>query len=371
MRISSTLCVIFAILLASASAWAESWCASPIFVHEWGVHTFGQCSTELGEQAKCPIDTKLPSYFHREGPAVNDVSRHVKDEPVDTGEREIPVIQVYSKGGWSDRIPLAVELGFANGQAQVWYPQVDARLANDEPIELVWSQLSGSETPLKPAPDTELDWILGLRKVPDALWLNHKDETERFIFYEGDSQESAALRLRKGEQYSPEKRHLLIENTSDADVEDVFLSFRGDGHSFLFFAPKIPAKSSAGFILEEHELSNDDWAKSSRSQLRKRLLEPLALDAIDPWTNCIMGRDPAQPYSISSGYRLYSEELEVLLALWAERFFDSQGYTLLYRESTAYVDQQVPLRVYTDMYYYVVLSRLSLALMENVLISEQ
>ena len=48
------------------------------------------------------------------------------------------------------------------------------------------------------------------------------------------------------------------------------------------------------------------------------------------------------------------------------RFFDAPGATIVHREDTAYLDEEMPLSVDTDMDHCVVPRRLGLALMENV-----
>jgi len=59
-------------------------------------------------------------------------------------------------------------------------------------------------------------------------------------------------------------------------------------------------------------------------------------------------------------------EAGVVLDAWGARFFDAPGTTLVYREDVAQLDEVMPIAVYTDMYHYVVLRRLGLALVEGV-----
>ena len=57
-------------------AHAESWCAYPLWVHEWGVQSFD------GQGA--PTSATLPPWFHRSaGPATAPMP--VRDMPVDGG----------------------------------------------------------------------------------------------------------------------------------------------------------------------------------------------------------------------------------------------------------------------------------------------
>ena len=79
-----------------------------------------------------------------------------------------------------------------------------------------------------------------------------------------------------------------------------------------------------------------------------------------------MERDPAVPVEHAAGYRLYRAEADLVVQTWGARFFDQPGTTVVYREDEAYLDQVMPLSVYTDMYNYVVLHRAGLALWEHV-----
>lgn len=47
-------------------------------------------------------------------------------------------------------------------------------------------------------------------------------------------------------------------------------------------------------------------------------------------------------------------------------FFESEGLTVLYRESPAYLDEAMPLNIYTSMFWYVKLSRCGLVLNRNL-----
>lgn len=42
-------------------------------------------------------------------------------------------------------------------------------------------------------------------------------------------------------------------------------------------------------------------------------------------------------------------------AIWHADFFDADGLTILYREDSVYLDQAMPLNIYTDMYHYLTL----------------
>src|SRR5687767_15887367 len=77
---------------------AESWCAEPLWVHEWGVQAF---QGTRGRRAG-PVGTKLPRYFHnRPSGRPVAVGAPVRTMPADSGVRAIPVLHFYSPGNWS------------------------------------------------------------------------------------------------------------------------------------------------------------------------------------------------------------------------------------------------------------------------------
>lgn len=82
--------------------------------------------------------------------------------------------------------------------------------------------------------------------------------------------------------------------------------------------------------------------------------------------DCVMMRQPAEPFVTTDDHRLYPEELAVLLSVWEDRFFTGDGSRILYREDTAALDALVPLSLYTDMYHTIQTSRLGLVLIEGV-----
>ncbi|MFT7580573.1 MAG: hypothetical protein ACI9MR_002244, partial [Myxococcota bacterium] len=59
-------------------------------------------------------------------------------------------------------------------------------------------------------------------------------------------------------------------------------------------------------------------------------------------------------------------ELDVLFDLWGPRFFEAEGTTIVYREDPGYIDAMMPLSLFTDMHSYIKLSRLGLAVIEDI-----
>lgn len=380
------LCLCLLPALSPGTAAARSWCAPPLFVHEWGVQAFDSSGAPQSP-------TALPSWFHRAANPAAQAPPPVRHMQPDQGIRFLPVLHFYADGSRS--IPVGIEVGFTRGDASVWYPQVDARIsaaqANGPAAQQARAQLlqarsaraQGQPQPTGPDPTRQLRWdhltltpapaisphrsrapvIRNLRAV-DGLWVNGATESERFVFYEATTRERVALRVTRGDEWAPGRRHLILHNDGAHPVHDVFLTHRERGRVYVIFAPQIPAGRSAGFILEEHLVARRDRTAQTRGRLRTRLLEslPRQTGAAD----CVMMRDPAVPVESARSHRLSSEEIDVIDSVWGSTFFDRRGTTIVYREDTAYLDSVMPLSIYTDMHSFPVLNRAGLVVWNEV-----
>lgn len=382
---------LFSILLLTPlpAAWGKSWCARPLIVHEWGVQVFAANGAASGPQVRAA----LPPYFHAQaGPATN--TARVCDLPPDSGDRDLPVMHFYAPAG-DDRIPLGLAVGFAQGAATRWYPQVDAlrqeqaansasaqqfrlglvkarselkpfgvrpRLPDDPTRQLQWNSLTLTRNPLHPSLPTDVDWVQKARALKETLWVNGASESERFVFFEAKTRERVALKLARGDRYTSTFRHYILSNTGAFPVHDVFVLHREGSTLFVFAAPSIPAGASAGFALEEHRVA--DQNASTRVALRNRLVA--AGSSAD--ATCVMGRDPAKPVETASSHTLFADEAEALLRVWGAALFDQPGTTIVYREDRAYLDQAMPLSLFTDMFHWVELHRAGLALWQGVVL---
>lgn len=379
------------VLVAAPVAHAESWCAYPLWVHEWGVQSF--------DGQGVPTAATLPSWFHQSArPGSSQPS--VRDLPADGGQRALPVLHFYSGGTLSpNSIPVGIEVGFRRGAATDWYPQVQglrtaaqanspaaaaartrlvaARAARtsmgsgvpldrDPTRQLFWDRLDLSAQPTRSAHASTTPWIESARQL-DSLWVNGDQESERFMFYEGATRERPLIRLERGSRYSPSRRHIVVHNRSAYPVHDVILTHREGERVFVAHIPRVPAGRRAGFILEEHDVAPADQDVRTRGLLRDRLVDTSTRTSPRMDSNdCTMMRDPAIPVESAVSHRLYSAEVDLLLQTWGAGFFDGAGTTLVYREDTTYLDTMLPISIYTDMYNYVVLHRAGLAVQRGV-----
>lgn len=337
------------------AARAESWCAEPVVVHEWGVHVYG------GDRQPLPV-VDLPAWFHSAAQPSPTLTP-VRGLPADNGVRFLPVMHFYGGAGFSMPIPLGLEVGFSGGPPSFWYPAVDA-LRPTAKRQLAWDRLALSTKPQGAPRATDIDWVMRARGL-EALWVERQSEAERFVFYEAATREAEPLVLRRGETWTPQRRHIIVDNRGSFPVHDVFFVHREAANVYVFEIPSIPAGRSAGFIIEDHPLA----ARGSPVEhLRAQLTAPEGADG-KGWRaggDCVMGRDPAVPFEVASGHRLFRAEVDLVLGVWSKAFFEQAGTTVLYREDTKQLDAVMPLSIYTDMYHYIELHRAGLALWQNV-----
>lgn len=372
-------------------AWAKSWCARPLVVHEWGVQVFDPRGVAEGPRG----GATLPPFFHERPGATSPPAARVADLPADGGERDLPVLH-FTARDYDDRIPVAIGVGFSAGAATHWYPQVDAfrsesaanspaalairrglvaaraelkafgprpHLPDDPTRQLEWRSLVLSSAPLHAAPSTDVAWVKQARALPGALWVNTATESERFVFFEGKTREKVALRLERGNTYTNKTRHYVLQNTGNFAVHDVFVVHREGDALFVFNAPAIPAGASAGFVLEEHRVPPAQRDPRTIGALRRQLVGVRTED-----TTCVMGRDPAIPIETAAGHSLFAGEAELLLGVWSSALFSAQGTTIVYREDPGYLDRVMPLSIHTDMWHWVELHRTGLALWRGVVL---
>jgi len=338
----------------------------PLYVHEWGVQVFGSD----GSPAEAP---PVPDWFHTTGPAGTAIASGpaVRDLPPDSGVRTLPIVHFYASNLWGDEIPLAIDVAFTEGDPSVWFPQVSAHTPGDASAELGWDRLSLTPNPQHPANAvTDVTWPTDMRGL-DALWVNSASESERFLFYEADTAERSLLSVERGETWSEERDHYVLRNDSGYDVHDVFVVHRDGEQRFVFFAPRIPTGATAGFLLADHAVDEAEFLRRTVDALKARFVDAVATRAPaevrwDLDDECVMMRDPAMPETTVANHRMFTDEVNAMLGVWQERLFGEEGTTIVYRESTDYLQAMMPLAVYTDMYHYPVISRLGLAVWEDV-----
>lgn len=386
--------VALGVLLHADRAAADLWCAQRVVAHEWGVQIFdgAGAAVSLGGGP-----APLPAWFHTEGPPNGAASTRVADLPPDTGVRKLPVLHFYAPGGATESIPLGLGVGFLQGTARVWFPQVDVSRAaagansaaaqsiraalaiartklepygprptmpDDPTRQLQWNHLQLlAKTPGTPHAATE-PWVKQARQLAGALWIVRGAEAERFVFYEATTQERVALQLARGPGWSATHREYVLTNATSEPVHDVRVSHREGATKWVAFAPDIaPGKSVTVVFAPQLPAASLEALRS-----RWRVAAPSPPGAAPPNETCVMRRDPAVPFERASSHRLFDAELDLMLGVWASEIFDRPGTTIVYREDIGYLDRVMPLSLFASMHHHVELNRFGLAIWQNVVL---
>ncbi len=343
-RLLALLCLMLPASLASA----DSWCAQPVWVHEWGVQTFGQ--------AQRPRAASEPSFFHQNPPSSPTTAAPVRALPADSGIRLLPVLQFFASG--TREIPIGIEVGFRFGIASSWFPQVDRRESDPNQTQLFWDNLTLRERPMRAPSSTDLPWVQNLRARESSRWIDGRSESERFVYYEAATRERSALEVSRGRRWDLETKELRIRNVSQSDVHDVLITHLEEGRRFEWQIPRIPAGRRVRLRVNATETTtHPEHALQSWS----------VPDPFQTAEACVMGRAPSSPTSRAAGHALSRAEVALILELWGDEFFSQQGTSVVYREDESSLHAAMPLALYTDMYHYLILKRLGLAVWRGTL----
>jgi hypothetical protein len=330
------------LLLAVDVASAKSWCASPVVAHEWGVAV-------LRPQGGLSLPTDLPPWFERSGVAPLAGATPVRSLPADNGVRTLPVVQLWRGDDRPGPIPFALEVGFTQGTAAVWWPPVDALSLHTPERQLAWDALVLDDVPAGAVRDSALPWVGRLREA-GPLWVSRGPDSERFVFYEGRTREAPAVTV------VDDPRGIRVRNTGDWPVHDVWVVRDGRAHGVPRLAPGEEAAPSVSRAVDAA------W----RSEVRAGWVDPAGRALVPRRASgegCVTGRDPAVPVSRAEGHALYAPEVDAMLTVWGERLFGAADH-LLYREDVAALDAVMPVSLYTDMTHWLTWRRLGVVLVE-------
>lgn len=423
------LCVLGMLVPGDARA-AGVWWARPIVVHEWGVNTFDWAGGELDAQLPgFSYTDKAPGKAL--GQPKQRARDLPPDSGIRT--KPILYFYPPEKDAISDPV-LDVQVRFAFGYAAAWYPQVSTYrtpkqvaaanpidwaswrrengpferirgakpgkpVPEDERFELVWNGLKLNK--MLPA-DTSLagddlpaeHWWLKARDVPDAWYVQQGKQAERFLFYEGKTRELPATAVISQYDLREPKKNRYIVNVSDESIYDVLVIYRAkDGKCWVDYRHELKAAPSyeppvwnrdgtltianpstdAMLVPKFAKLDADQWLMPGdkdeyRRQTRGRLKHAMLGGGVLP--NPMDMRDPADPQPPTKTHQLFPREAEVVLDIWEDDFFASDGLTIIYRESPAYLDRAMPLNIFTDKFHYIDLSRCGWVLNQHVPIDQ-
>ncbi|MBV8782382.1 MAG: hypothetical protein JO353_13380 [Phycisphaerae bacterium] len=129
--------------------------------------------------------------------------------------------------------------------------------------------------------------------------------------------------------------------------------------------PQYPALNLPNFREPGWAMTVEDFD----ARTKRRLLDDLTNGDVMVAGRMPM-RDPSDPQPPTATHALYVDEANALEKIWHDDFFAGEGLTVLYRESPAALDEEMPLHIYTDMYHYIQLSRCGLVLNQGIQLSD-
>lgn len=261
---------------------------------------------------------------------------------------------------------------------------------DDERFQLIWDRLELTQkigtNQLCTDGLTDSHWVKLARKV-DCDFVSTGRETEKFLFYEGTTAEPPAIAVIPHFEFNPRTRDpgFLVCNVTDHPIYDLFVIHRNRAKGQLWaeyfpvvqpmrnriqdptseqsrphvILPAIPNFSEVPLnaFLDESEF---------RRRTQDQLAQVLKLNYPDSLGYYGELRNPALYQPATVEHRLFSQEVAAIQAIWDQEFFSQDGLTVLYREAPQYLDEAVPLKIYTDHEHYINLSRCSLVVNQGI-----
>ena len=269
------------------------------------------------------------------------------------------------------------------------YPGRDLKFPEDGRMQLVWEKLTlypelpeGIALPGKDLPDGH--WAKLAREI-DAAYVSNGQEAERYVFYEGKTREEPAIALLPASgagsrglfsrQVDEGGREVAVVNVSGHPIYDVIAVYRDREKGILWteHVAMLPPRTAALRIPDFSRPKKEDDLQTSPEEFRRkttgRLLEGLTA-GIHYDAGGTMMRDPADPQPATQLHQLFTKEALALEKIWHDDFFSAEGMTVIYRESPAYLDEAMPLNIFTSMFWYIRLSRCGLVLNRNLPLKE-
>lgn len=264
-----------------------------------------------------------------------------------------------------------------------------SKFPEDARMQLAWEELTlhpkAPENQVLPGKDLKDDHWAKIAREVDAAYVSNGTETERYVFYEGKTNEESAIALlpangglrhtKYGIQRDEEREEVSLVNVGKHSIYDVIAIYRDRKKGILWtgYLPVMPPQVVALRIPDFKNPRKEDHLKLTpetfRRQTTERLIENLTTGTPIVSGNILM-RDPADPQGPTQRHQLFRKEALGLEKIWHDDFFESDGFTVVYRESPEYLDEAMPLNIFTSMYWHIRLSRCGLVLNRNIPLEE-
>ena len=297
---------------APAEAVAEQ---GEFVVHEWGTFTAVQSSEGEYLEGLHHEEEALPPFVHQLEYSGVDRARASKGlaylpEPV-TQKMETPVIYFYV----DEPTQIDVSVQFPQGVVSEWYPQAESwtpgmpmdRLAEGS---MDW-KVQLSDEPAQMVPVAADDIWAPSRQVPDAAYVSHAQEADKFIFYRGLGRFEPPFRV------TNDGHSFTIANHSAAPIANAYL---------------LDVEQDTGHIYPLGDI--DGFDETSFAPGPKEA--PKALD--------VMVREAKE--MVAEGLKdtgLTADEARAMVETWSRSYFRTPGIRILYTVPRSWTDEILPL----------------------------
>lgn len=312
----------------------------PEFVaHEWG--TFTSVAASNGEYLPGlhHEEESLPAFVHQldyEGVGDPDgpkgIPRAYVPEPV-TQKLETPVIYFYT----DEPRQVDVEVDFPNGYITEWYPDaVDYQPSLPrECVTRTGCGKSVSELGLDKLGDGRMAWDVEIsnetkdlvevppediwapsREVPDAAYVSHGEDADKFIFYRGIGKAEPPFEVR-AEQRSTNRPAFSFENHSEETIPSMYLLWVTEDRGRIVSLDSLAGGESSSWSPAPKEAPKPQYLERAKSMVKQGLVET----------------------------GLTGAESEAMVETWSRSYFERPGIRVLYVLPRTWTDEMLPIEI--------------------------
>lgn len=311
---------------------------SEFVAHEWGTFTSVVDSNGTYLPGLHHEGVALPAFVHELGYAGVGTSEYIQGHPrvylpeMATQKLETPVIYFYT-----DRPrEVSVDVGFPEGYINKWYPDSVARTPKRPDQCPECTEMDLEEHGLDELADGRMRWDVSIthddrasamvevpsddiwapsREVPDAAFVEHGGETDRFIFYRGVGRAEPPFTVEA--ESTPEGPVFTFTNGSDERIPNVYLMDIREEKGRISALSSLESGASKTFRPTSRALDKERFVERASEMVERGLIET--------------GLTP--------------DESEAMVETWSHSYFRATGYRVLYVLPRAWTDRMLPIEI--------------------------